>query len=268
MDQKPPPQLYGGRNGLIVFGGGCLLAILAAVYLTDRPTDNVPVAKAPATAEKPVAEKSAPHDPATLETAADTAPEPVKSAPNASEKAASAEQLDPAAASATSAPDTTPTKTAPLNTGEMQGFVYQSERTPMADVAFIDGKGQAMNLTSFKGKTVLLNLWATWCAPCRHEMPALDRLEGQLGSDKFEVVALSLDRAGLKASQKFLDEIKVQNLKTYADPTTKASAPLKVIGMPTTILIDTQGREVGRLIGPAEWDTDDAVKLIKAVIDE
>ncbi len=154
-----------------------------------------------------------------------------------------------------------------LATGAVAAFVFKSAPEAMEDVAFVDGSEKPVMLADFKGKTVLLNLWATWCAPCRHEMPALDRLQAKLGDKPFEVVALSLDRAGLKASQEFLDEISAKNLKLYADPTTRASKPLKVIGMPTTILIDAKGREVGRLVGPAEWDTPEAVRLISSVID-
>ena len=119
----------------------------------------------------------------------------------------------------------------------------------------------------FKGKTVLLNLWATWCAPCREEMPSLDRLQKDLGSGKFEVVALSLDRKGAEASQKFLDETKVSNLKLYIDASAKQGTLLRIVGMPTTILIDKEGRELGRLAGPAEWDSEDAKKLIKAAME-
>lgn len=152
----------------------------------------------------------------------------------------------------------------PLSTGEMIKFVFKKEPEAMPEIAFVDGTGAAKTLKDFKGRVVLLNLWATWCLPCRKEMPALDRLQAALGSDKFEVVALSLDRAGVEASRKFLDSIKITNLKLYVDPTAKANGPLKIFGMPTTILIDAQGREVGRLLGEAEWDSDDARKLIKA----
>lgn len=152
----------------------------------------------------------------------------------------------------------------PLSTGEMIKFVFKKEPEAMPEIAFVDGTGAAKTLKDFKGRVVLLNLWATWCLPCRKEMPALDRLQAALGSDKFEVVALSLDRGGVEASRKFLDSIKITNLKLYVDPTAKANGPLKIFGMPTTILIDAQGREVGRLLGEAEWDSDDARKLIKA----
>ena len=153
----------------------------------------------------------------------------------------------------------------PLSQGEMVKFVFKREPEPLPDIAFVDGTGAARALADFKGRVVLLNLWATWCLPCRKEMPALDRLQGALGSDKFEVVALSVDRAGVEASRKFLDSIKIANLKLYVDPTAKANGPLKIFGMPTTILINAEGKEVGRLLGEAEWDSEDARKLIKAV---
>lgn len=145
----------------------------------------------------------------------------------------------------------------------LPAFVFKQTPEPLADVAFVDGAGMAMSLKDFRGKIVLLNLWATWCAPCREEMPSLDRLQQELGSDTFEVVALAVDRTGAAAAQKFLDEIGVKGLKLYADPTTRSGSALKAIGMPTTILIDAEGREIGRLPGPAEWDSDDAKNLIR-----
>jgi thiol-disulfide isomerase/thioredoxin len=153
-----------------------------------------------------------------------------------------------------------------LARGEMIRFVFKREPEPAPELAFVDGTGAARTLKDFKGRVVLLNLWATWCLPCRKEMPALDRLQTELGSDKFEVVALSVDRAGVEASRKFLDSIKVAGLKLYVDPTAKMNGVLKVFGMPTTILIDAEGREVGRLTGEAEWASEDAKKLIRAVL--
>lgn len=154
----------------------------------------------------------------------------------------------------------------PLSQGEMVKFVFKKEPEPLPEIAFVDGTGAAKTLKDFKGKVVLLNLWATWCLPCRKEMPALDRLQAALGSDRFEVVALSLDRAGVEASRKFLDGIKIANLKLYVDPTARMNGPLKIFGMPTTILIDAEGREVGRLLGEADWDSEDAKKLIKGTL--
>jgi thiol-disulfide isomerase/thioredoxin len=152
----------------------------------------------------------------------------------------------------------------PLSTGEMTAFRFHPEPREIANVRFVDGSGAARSLSDWRGKVVLLNLWATWCAPCRKEMPALDRLQKALGSDAFEVVALNLDRGGVETAKKFLDQIKIEALKLYADPSTRASTELNAVGMPTTILIDRDGRELGRIVGPAEWDGADAQRLIAA----
>jgi thiol-disulfide isomerase/thioredoxin len=149
---------------------------------------------------------------------------------------------------------------------KMAAFVHKKTPEAMPEIAFNDAAGKALTLADFKGKVVLLNLWATWCAPCREEMPALDRLQKELGSDSFEVVALSLDRKGAEASQKFLTETKANNLKLYIDSTAKQGTVLRIVGMPTTILIDKEGREIGRLAGPAEWDSPDAKALIAAAL--
>ena len=151
--------------------------------------------------------------------------------------------------------------------GRLAAFVRKKTPEPLPDVSFTDGNGNSKSLADFRGKTVLLNLWATWCAPCRDEMPSLDRLQQELGSDKFEVVALALERGGAKAAQKFLDDIQASNLALYVDKSTRAGPDLRVLGMPTTILIDTEGREIGRLSGPAEWDTAEAKKLVSGVLD-
>jgi thiol-disulfide isomerase/thioredoxin len=148
----------------------------------------------------------------------------------------------------------------------MAGFVRKAAPEPMAEVSFVGAGGQELKLSAFKGRTILLNLWATWCAPCRKEMPSLDRLQKALGSDKFEVVALAVDKAGIDGARKFLDETKARHLNLYADPTARSGPTLRVVGMPTTILIDTEGREVGRLTGPAEWDSAEARSLIEAAM--
>jgi thiol-disulfide isomerase/thioredoxin len=153
-----------------------------------------------------------------------------------------------------------------LATGEMVTFVFRKTPEPIAEFKFEDGAGTVKTLADWKGKVVLLNLWATWCAPCRKEMPALDRLQRELGSNKFEVVALSLDRQGAGPSKKFLDDIKVTNLKLYVESTSKSFAALRTTGLPTTILINADGLEVGRLTGPAEWDSPDAKRLVQSLL--
>ena len=115
---------------------------------------------------------------------------------------------------------------------------------------------------------MLLNLWATWCAPCRKEMPYLADLQKQLGSEKFEVVAISVDRKGLEASKAFLIKAGADNLNIYLDRSTEVLGKMHAPGLPATILIDKNGMEIGRLLGPAVWNSPEAIKLIKAAIDE
>jgi thiol-disulfide isomerase/thioredoxin len=164
------------------------------------------------------------------------------------------------------APQATETGAKALTTGPMTTFVFKKPPAPLPDVRFVNGEGKEVSLADWRGKVVLLNLWATWCAPCREEMPALDRLQKELGSDKFQVVALAVDKAGLDGARAFLDETKVKGLAVFADPTARVGTELKVIGMPTTILIDAAGREIGRLIGPAAWDSPEAKRLIEAYL--
>lgn len=154
-----------------------------------------------------------------------------------------------------------------FNTGQMAAFVYRAGTETLArDFTFVDGNGKQRTLKDWSGKVVLLNLWATWCAPCRKEMPDLDALQAELGSTDFEVVAVSVDRAGLEASRKFLGSAGIKALALYADPTARLAAELKAIGLPATILIGRDGREIGRLVGPAEWAGSDAKRLVQAAL--
>ena len=123
-----------------------------------------------------------------------------------------------------------------------------------------------VNILAEKGRVVLLNLWATWCAPCRKEMPDLARLEKELGSDQFEVVAISVDRKGAEASAAFLKETGVDNLKLYIEPSTKIVNDVQSAGLPASILIDREGRELGRILGPADWASPEALALVKAAL--
>jgi len=147
--------------------------------------------------------------------------------------------------------------------GAMAHFTILDEPKAAPEISFLDHSGAQRSLADWRGKVVLLNFWATWCAPCRREMPALDRLHAELAAEGFEVIALSSDRKGVAATKPFFDKIKIQNLALYVDPTIKAQRAFRVIGLPTTILIDREGREVGRVAGPAEWDNDDAIALIR-----
>ena len=154
-----------------------------------------------------------------------------------------------------------------LNRGAMTTFVFKKQAMAVAKPPTFNGPdGKPMMLSDLKGKVVLLNLWATWCAPCRKEMPHLDQLQKELGSDQFEVVAVSVDRGSPEKSKKFLAEVGATALRFYHDPSAQAGFSLMAIGMPTTLLFDRAGREIGRLVGPAEWHSQDAKDLIKAAI--
>ncbi|WP_373505041.1 TlpA family protein disulfide reductase [Aestuariivirga sp.] len=155
-----------------------------------------------------------------------------------------------------------------LATGEMAAFLVKSERKLVPDIAFQDGTGKPVKLSDWKGRVVLVNLWATWCAPCRKEMPDLAKLQKDLGSENFEVLAISVDRKGAEASSAFLKETGADNLKLYVEPTTAIVNDLQAIGLPVTLLVDRQGNEIGRLIGPAHWAGPEAVALIKAALGE
>ena len=157
-------------------------------------------------------------------------------------------------------------KLAPLAQGEVAALNVAKAPRAAIPLAFADGAGGKKTLADFHGKTILLNLWATWCAPCRAEMPALDRLQAKLGGPDFEVVSINVDTARLDRPKAFLDEIGVKSLARYADPTGDAFEALrlagKALGLPTSLLIDRDGCELGIVAGPAKWDSDDAIRLI------
>lgn len=138
---------------------------------------------------------------------------------------------------------------------------------PLPELQFRDGTGSARSLADFRGKVILLNVWATWCTPCREEMPALDRLQAMLGGPKFEVVALSIDQQGAQAVRKFYEDVGVKALQLYVDPSAQAGFKLATVGLPTTVMIDRAGREVGRRVGPAEWDAPKVVEELRALIE-
>lgn len=129
-----------------------------------------------------------------------------------------------------------------------------------------DGDGRALTLADSRGRVVLLNVWATWCVPCREEMPTLDRLQARLGGEDFQVLPLSVDRAGLEPVRRFYEEIGIRHLGQYLAEDLRAMLALGVIGLPTTLLIDREGREIARLVGPAEWDSPEAVAQFETVI--
>jgi thiol-disulfide isomerase/thioredoxin len=155
-----------------------------------------------------------------------------------------------------------------LAEGPMAAFLVKADRPGVPDLVFKDSTGADIKLSKWQGRVVLLNLWATWCAPCRKEMPTLNEVQKQLDSKDFEVVALSVDRKGLEASSAFLKETGADSLGLYVDATTQSLEDLQAFGLPVTLLIDRKGREIGRLLGPAEWNSAEAIALIKTAITE
>ncbi|MBV8849979.1 MAG: TlpA family protein disulfide reductase [Methylobacteriaceae bacterium] len=155
-------------------------------------------------------------------------------------------------------------------TGEVAALTVAKQPRPVTALAFNGPEGQSETLDAFKGRVVLLNLWATWCVPCRQEMPALDRLEAKLGSPDFTVVAVNIDTTRLERPKAFLNEVGVKALSFYSDPKADVFYRLKqagkVVGLPTTILIGRDGCEIGTLAGPALWDSPDGVALIEAAL--
>jgi thiol-disulfide isomerase/thioredoxin len=137
---------------------------------------------------------------------------------------------------------------------------------PVAALDFDDGEGQARSLADFKGKVVLLNIWATWCIPCRKEMPALDRLQATLGGPDFEVVPVSIDRGGRDTVAKFYAEAGIRNLAMYIDASGQAVRTLGAVGLPTTLIINRGGDEIDRIIGPLAWDAPEIVEFLQRTI--
>lgn len=134
----------------------------------------------------------------------------------------------------------------------------------LPDLRFVDGAGAPRSLADFRGRVILLNLWATWCVPCREEMPALDRLQAALGGPGFEVVALSIDRDGIAAVKSFYAELDLRALRIYVDQKGEALSKLGSVGIPLTVLVDRDGRELWRVVGPREWDQPVEVNRIRS----
>jgi thiol-disulfide isomerase/thioredoxin len=164
----------------------------------------------------------------------------------------------------------TASRLAPLAHGEVAAVAVATAPLRVPELAFQGADGQHHTLADWRGRTVLLNLWATWCIPCRKEMPALDALEQKLGGPGFEVVAVNIDTRDPDKPRTWLKGVGVSHLAYYADPSAKVFQDLKLIGkafgMPTTMLLDPQGCELGTIAGPAEWASPDGVKLVSAAL--
>ena len=159
---------------------------------------------------------------------------------------------------------------APMVRGEIAALQVAHEPRRLPELAFGDETGARKTLADWRGRTVLLNLWATWCVPCRQEMPALAALQSQLGGDRFEVVAVNIDTRDPDKPKTWLREVGVTGLGYYADPNAKVFQDLKAVGkafgMPTTLLVDPNGCEIATLAGPAEWASGDALAFMRAAL--
>ena len=159
---------------------------------------------------------------------------------------------------------------APLAHGEVAALTMATTPLQLPDLAFEDADGRAKKLSDWRGKIVLVNLWATWCVPCRKEMPALEGLQAKLSGPNFEVVAINIDTRDSEKPKKFLKDANLTRLGYFNDKNAKVFQELKAIGralgMPTSVLVDGRGCEIATIAGPAEWDSEDAVKLIKAAV--
>ncbi|MEM6664318.1 MAG: redoxin domain-containing protein [Pseudomonadota bacterium] len=150
--------------------------------------------------------------------------------------------------------------------GDMGKLVFHKEARPRIEEVFRDKYGNAISVADYAGKVVVLNFWATWCPPCRAEMPGIDRLAGEMGGDDLAVLALSTDRFEIDRVEAFFQEINVQHLPLIQDRSSKVARRAGVLGLPVTIVLDREGREIARMQGEAEWDGPNAKAMIEKII--
>jgi thiol-disulfide isomerase/thioredoxin len=144
-----------------------------------------------------------------------------------------------------------------------------TERSAAPEISFLDGDGEELSLADFSGRVVVMNLWATWCAPCRREMPSLENLDAAFDDADLVVVALSQDRGDAQDKiDAFYEEIGVNGLEIYRDPKARTARDLRAPGLPTTIVFDRAGQEVGRVLGDAEWDGEAAMELLRLLVEK
>ena len=152
--------------------------------------------------------------------------------------------------------------TAPVPLGA-EAFSFPDQPKAVPDLKFVDGTGKSVSLSDFRGRALLLNIWATWCQPCRKEMPSLDRLQAKFDPQRLFVVPLSIDRGGIPAVQKFYAQLGLKSLGMYNDQSASDLQQLSLLGIPATLLINPEGREVGRKLGPAEWDSAEVAAVLR-----
>ncbi len=153
-----------------------------------------------------------------------------------------------------------------MREGTMKKLLF-TDPAPVSTKSFTHADGGAFTLAEFQGKHVLVNFWATWCAPCRKEMPMLSELQTEFGGDEFAVVTIATGRNDLNGIKRFFDEVEVDNLPLYLDPKQALARDMAVLGLPITVILDPEGREIARMRGDAEWNSESAKAIISALID-
>ena len=158
------------------------------------------------------------------------------------------------------------TDIAALRDGDMRKLILHDEPMPGSDVTFVGFDDSSVSFSDYAGQIVLVNFWATWCAPCREEMPYLSALQAAMGSEDFQVVTIATGRNALPGMQRFFDEIGVDNLPLHRDPQQTLAREMGVMGLPVSVLLNRDGQEVGRLIGDADWSSPSAMAIIEALV--
>ncbi|EYD72022.1 TlpA family protein disulfide reductase [Limimaricola hongkongensis] len=167
---------------------------------------------------------------------------------------------------ATGLANAAPAELEALREGDMRKLAIHAEPQRGSDVAFESEAGGEITLAQYEGKPVLVNFWATWCAPCRVEMPQLAALQGEYGGEDFEVVTIATGRNDPAGMERFLAEIGAESLPRHKDPRQALARDLGVLGLPVTLILDAEGQEIGRLQGEADWSSDSARAIVEALI--
>ncbi len=154
-----------------------------------------------------------------------------------------------------------------LRGGDMAKLVVHAKPRDRIAETFRDLYGNPITLADYSGKVVLLNIWATWCPPCRAEMPSLDDLAGEMEGPDFAVIALSTDRAGPGRAARFYEDLRIENLEVMHDRSGNVSRQAGVLGLPVTLVLDREGREIARLLGDADWGSPEARAILQRIIE-
>jgi thiol-disulfide isomerase/thioredoxin len=153
-----------------------------------------------------------------------------------------------------------------LRDGDMRKLNFHTEAKAIPEVTLLDAEDGTHTLAEYHGRHVVLNFWATWCAPCRHEMPSLDRLEAAFGGDGFAVVPVATGRNSVAGIHRFFEEAEIAHLPILRDTRQELAREMGVLGLPVTVILNPEGQEIARLIGDAEWDSDSAKAIVAALL--